>query len=62
MKWKQYLAVFVIMFVGMCSLITVDRECFNCTGEGGKVGLSVNKTSEGNLHICFFGIEQEIRL
>lgn len=62
MKWREWIIVFLIMLIGMSSLIAVDRECFACTGKGGKVGLSINKTVEGDLHICFFGLEQEIPL
>lgn len=50
------------MFVGMCSIVTVDQECLTCTGKGGKVGLSVSRTVKGDMAVCFFGLEREIDL
>ena len=62
MEWKKIIAVFLIGFVGMCCVISVDRECAARTGKGGNIGLSLSRTAEGNLSVCFFGIEGEIGL
>lgn len=62
MRWKQWIIIFLIMFVGMCSIVTVDQECLTCTGKGGKVGLSVSRTVKGDMAVCFFGLEREIDL
>ncbi len=62
MDWKKWIIIFAISFVGMCGLISVDRECQITTGEGGKLGLSVSRTATGDVAICFFGLEGEIPL
>lgn len=62
MNWKQYLTIFLIAFIGMCAVIRVDNQCLEHTGEGGKAGLSVSRTQEGNMAFQFFGLEGEIGL
>ena len=62
MEWKKLLVIFLIGFIGMCGVISVDRECALQTGEGGKAGLSLARTDKGDLSVCFFGIEGEIGL
>lgn len=59
-EWKKMIIVFAIFFIGMCAVVSVDRECFMTTGEGGKAGLSVARTAKGDVAICFFGLEGEI--
>lgn len=41
MEWKQWCAIFLITFIGTCGIITVDQQCREITGEGGKIGLSL---------------------
>ena len=62
MEWKKVMAIFLIGFIGMCGVISVDRECELTTGKGGKVGLSVSRTATGDAKVCFFGLEGEIDL
>lgn len=60
MDWKKIITIFMIVFVGMCAVIRVDRQCYEFTGEGGKAGLSFDRTAEGKTAFCFFGLEGEI--
>lgn len=62
MNWKKWTAIFMIAFIGMCGIISVDRECKIATGQGGKMGLSIGKTAKGDVAVCFFGLEGEIDL
>jgi hypothetical protein len=41
MNWRQWMTIFLITFIGMCGIITVDQQCSEITGEGGKIGLSL---------------------
>lgn len=41
MEGKQWIAIFLITFIGTCGIITVDQQCREITGEGGKIGLSL---------------------
>ena len=62
MDWKRWTAIFIIAFIGTCGVISVDRQCMEITGKGGQVGLTLNKTAEGNVAFCFFGLEGEIHI
>lgn len=62
MEWKKLMVIFLIGFLGMCGVISVDRECLLTTGEGGKAGLSVSRTATGDMEVCFFGLEGETDL
>lgn len=62
MDWKRWTVIFMITFIGMCGIISVDRECRMTTGQGGKLGLSICKTAMGDMSVCFFGLEGEIDL
>lgn len=41
MGWKQWVTIFLITFIGTCGIITVDQQCKEITGEGGKIALSL---------------------
>ena len=41
MNWKKWMTIFLITFIGTCGVITVDQQCREITGEGGKIGLSL---------------------
>lgn len=60
MEWKKLLVIFLIGFIGMCAVISVDRECSMMTGQGGKAGLTITRTDTGAVAFCFFGLEGEI--
>lgn len=60
MERKQWLIVFMIAFIGMCGIISVDNNCKEITGQGGKIGLKFDKISEDRTAFCFFGLEGEI--
>lgn len=60
MQLKKLMVIFLITFIGMCGVISVDKECQLTTGQGGKLGLELGRTMNGNVSICFFGIEGEI--
>ena len=62
MDWKKCTVIFMIAFIGMCGIISVDRECKLATGQGGKTGLSICRTARGDVSVCFFGLEGEIDL
>lgn len=62
MDWKKWMVIFMITFIGMCGIISVDRECEMTTGQGGKIGLSISKTARGDVSVCLFGLEGEIGL
>ncbi|MCB6994018.1 hypothetical protein LI177_11045 [bacterium 210820-DFI.6.37] len=57
---KKWIAVFLIFFMGMTGLISVDRACRESTGAGGTTGLSVAHTRDGGTEISFFGLHGEI--
>jgi len=38
---KQWIVIFLITFIGTCGIIRVDQQCREFTGEGGKIGLSL---------------------
>ena len=59
-KWMKSV-IFMIAFLGMCGVIRVDNQCYEITGEGGKLGLSVEMTEGGDAAVCFFGLEGEIK-
>ena len=59
MGWKKMLVIFLIGFMGMCAVISVDRECSMMTGQGGKAGLTIKRTDSGAVAFCFFGLEGE---
>lgn len=60
MDRKYWLIIFVIIFTGMCGVISVDNCCNEITGQGGKIGLKFDRTSEDRTAFCFFGLEGEI--
>lgn len=41
MDRKQWIAIFLITFIGTCGIIRVDQQCREITGEGGKIALSL---------------------
>ncbi len=41
MNSKQWITIFLITFIGTCGIIRVDQQCREITGEGGKIGLSL---------------------
>lgn len=60
MEIKKWLVMFTIILVGVCCLISVDNSCNEITGQGGKIGLEIDKTAEDRVAFCFFGLEGEI--
>lgn len=62
MDVKQIAVIFMIVFIGVCGIIKVDRQCMEYTGTGGEVGLTLEQTQEGNIAFCFFGMEGEFGL
>ena len=33
--------IFIVFFIGACSIIALDTSCLETTGDGGKLGLDV---------------------
>ena len=62
MDWRKWAIIFSIFFIGTCCVISVDEECEMTTGEGGKLGLYLCRTSTGGVSLCFFGLEGEFDL
>ena len=62
MNRRQWIILFLIFFMGTCGIFSVDQQCKEITGMGGKAGLTISRTEEGNTAFCFFGLEGEIGL
>ncbi len=59
---KKWIAIFLLFFLGTGALVTADHVCGEQTGIGGKAGLSIAKTKDGDIAFCFFGWEGSVDL
>ena len=57
---RKWIAVFIIFFLGTGALVTVDQACRESTGTGGKAGICICRTQDGNFQISAFGMTKAI--